>query len=372
MIIKKIKNVDLVKKENIIKNILSHNNFVSAYECGEAAVILKSKNPFIRLHSESNNPYRSWLLTPYISEFNKKSKNHYSGNVLFIPFIKRYFHDLIEIFPTLITISKNDPDFKVVLIATNAEALSDKKIFLGMENNDGYKESLNFKYLKNFFNSNNIKFECVIAEKNQDFSSDFTYSLFFTADSDEGYTRHIPQIDFNHDVSLNIDGLVPFYPMISGAALIWDLNRFNILKLHYAKHIKSIEANKKIYISRNPRIYSDRSIDGYDALENYFKKFGYESVSLEDYSIEDQISITTSSEKIISLAGSGLLNTIFCNSGTQILSIHTDELQNFHMYDFLYAKYEIDVKNIYSKSNFSDIIESIDKSKSVFLKSFFN
>ena len=66
-----------------------------------------------------------------------------------------------------------------------------------------------------------------------------------------------------------------------------------------------------------------RSIKNVQIFESYFKDKGYEVVFLEDLSFEEQANIFYNAEEIVSVIGTGLTNTIFCDPGTKILAINT-------------------------------------------------
>ena len=97
---------------------------------------------------------------------------------------------------------------------------------------------------------------------------------------------------------------------------------FNEVKKHFIKFLTKYDVKKKYYISRS-RMNDSRSIKNVQIFESYFKDKGYEVVFLEDLSFEEQANIFYNAEEIVSVIGTGLTNTIFCDPGTKILAINT-------------------------------------------------
>jgi hypothetical protein len=61
-------------------------------------------------------------------------------------------------------------------------------------------------------------------------------------------------------------------------------------------------------------------------LESYFLDKGYKVISPGDYSVEEQISMFTSSSVVAGAGGSGLTNLLFCNSDTKVVLITAGNL----------------------------------------------
>ncbi len=71
------------------------------------------------------------------------------------------------------------------------------------------------------------------------------------------------------------------------------------------------------------------SVEDEEKLENYFKSRGYEVISPGDFSVEEQIELFSSSSYIAGAGGSGMTNTLFCNSDTKIILISAGNIFNF-------------------------------------------
>lgn len=108
----------------------------------------------------------------------------------------------------------------------------------------------------------------------------------------------------------------------------------------------------KFYISRRKRNDELRSqesswllrrvpdVKEEDMLENELSKMGYDIISLEDYSLIDQINLFRNASQIIGLKGTGLLNMIFCSPGTEIIAINLDNALAMY-YDVLADYFEL-------------------------------
>lgn len=94
---------------------------------------------------------------------------------------------------------------------------------------------------------------------------------------------------------------------------------------------------RKLYISRAiadseyPEKYSEylnkiRILENYKLLEDYMESIGYEIVTNEGLTIEEQAKLYKSASHIVAINGTGGYNTIFCDPGTKIffLNIHSE------------------------------------------------
>ena len=83
--------------------------------------------------------------------------------------------------------------------------------------------------------------------------------------------------------------------------------------------IPSYSYPKRIYISRSKARYR-RVLNEADVVE-VLEGFGFVSILPESMSLEEQIAYFYHAEVIVTAHGSGLTNTIFCNSGTKIIEL---------------------------------------------------
>jgi capsular polysaccharide biosynthesis protein len=71
------------------------------------------------------------------------------------------------------------------------------------------------------------------------------------------------------------------------------------------------------------------SKDDETMIENFFKNMGYQVIDCSNYSVEEQISIAYNSTHIVGIAGAAFVNTIFCNSNANVISLNISDIQNF-------------------------------------------
>ena len=77
---------------------------------------------------------------------------------------------------------------------------------------------------------------------------------------------------------------------------------------------------KKIYINRKDTS-SLRYIINENEVENILLNFGYENLTMSDYSFSDQVALFYNASEVIGLHGAGFTNIIFCKQGSKIIEI---------------------------------------------------
>ena len=77
---------------------------------------------------------------------------------------------------------------------------------------------------------------------------------------------------------------------------------------------------KKIYINRKDAT-SLRYIINKEEVENILSNFGYENLTMSDYSFVDQVALFYNASDIVGLHGAGFANIIFCKEGSKIIEI---------------------------------------------------
>lgn len=97
---------------------------------------------------------------------------------------------------------------------------------------------------------------------------------------------------------------------------------FKITRDYFTPFLTKETTKNKYYISRSQNVDS-RSIKNPFILEKYFYDKGYTPLYLETMSFIEQANAFYNAEEIISISGTGLTNTIFCDPGTKILEINT-------------------------------------------------
>ena len=98
----------------------------------------------------------------------------------------------------------------------------------------------------------------------------------------------------------------------------------------YKNYFNKIEykSEKFIYISR--KIAPNRHLSNEDELIEIIKRYNFEVILLENYSVAEQAQLFKSAKCIVSIHGAGLGNTIFCNAQTSILEILSKDYLDPH------------------------------------------
>ncbi len=98
---------------------------------------------------------------------------------------------------------------------------------------------------------------------------------------------------------------------------------FNWLRKEFLKHKSKNNFPKKIFIDRPESISKYRRFDNHKEVYDIFKKFNYEFIQPEKYSVRDQINMYNSAEEIAGLHGAGFANICFCEPNTKIIEFKT-------------------------------------------------
>jgi len=95
-------------REAFFEEIRSLEQVEDVKPYGEFGFYVKVKNPVINYRHQFNG-----IMIPMVGEFNNKQEEHYDGAILTIPITKKYFHDMLEIMPIILTLKENNEKFKV-------------------------------------------------------------------------------------------------------------------------------------------------------------------------------------------------------------------------------------------------------------------
>ncbi len=149
------------------------------------------------------------------------------------------------------------------------------------------------------------------------------------------YINNFNNILFNSKKILSQTHYSHLYPKS-----LYDLRK--LLLNFAAPHVKKIP---KIFLAR--RQSQKRSYNQEEIL-NFFEKEGFQAIYLEDYSLEEQISIFYQAEFIVGPSGAAWSNLIFCQSGAKGISWLSEELSNFSVFSTLAKIFKCDLKFVLS------------------------
>jgi hypothetical protein len=96
---------------------------------------------------------------------------------------------------------------------------------------------------------------------------------------------------------------------------------YQLLRQLYKPHLSlTLTPGKKLYIQRKNT--KDRMFINETDVQKSLEKLGYQTVSLEDYTIKEQIRMISESEHIVGAHGAGLALTVFCHPSAKVLEIY--------------------------------------------------
>jgi beta-phosphoglucomutase-like phosphatase (HAD superfamily)/dTDP-glucose pyrophosphorylase len=258
------------------------------------------------------------VITSIDNDYVKKKKEK---SVLVITYATRFYHIYLEVLPKLFFLKKIDPNFKVILLGDYK--LDKNKNFTGMD-----LKNLNIlksreeecASLKFWLDALDIEFECIdrksLAGTNLTFEKSYAfYEKIETVapkseldktilDSKKAYCEKW----LNPSIKLNSIEYIPtwVYHRSTGApefdTITYMRNEIDL----FFKNKKNIR--RKIYFSRKnyERVHPSEV-----AIENFFRRKGFEAICMEDFTPEEQINICRSASDIVCYVGSGMVNLYY-------------------------------------------------------------
>lgn len=309
-------------------------------------------------------PNKMLACKPIPFERGKDDKKHFEGNYLVVQMTGKYFHDMLEIVPQIITLKKEKEDFKILLIG-NQKIDPETKMFYGLnpEDNTGHQP---ISYWRDILKYLNIEFECFESKPGTSFSTSSNYLFYYTDLGSKkttglgpGLKKHYPTIF----PELLRDDCHLIYPLLYFTTLI-HADSYDILSEYLNPLFRKVIPGKKIFITRDSVKFEDRSIENSRELTNYMASKGFQILGQENLPWTEQIKEVTSAQYIVSLVGSGFINAMFCGPETTMISIHTDKSQEFLVYGNQVGRTDSDFKTVYCDSDGLDIINYFENSKS--------
>lgn len=167
-----------------------------------------------------------------------------------------------------------------------------------------------FYMLSNFLIAEDIKGDIVYYYPNK---TDCPVSEGFLALLPKNFVRQTVKdpsteyIPFSHTIPWFID-----YALPESYALLRDL---------YKPYMATtLIPGKKLYLQRNNT--KTRMFTNETDVTNCLEKLGYQTVCLENYSIQEQIAMVSESEFIVGAHGAALAFTVFCNPNAKVVEIY--------------------------------------------------
>jgi beta-phosphoglucomutase-like phosphatase (HAD superfamily)/dTDP-glucose pyrophosphorylase len=251
------------------------------------------------------NPVITSIDNDYVKKENEKS-------VFLITYATRFYHIYLEVLPKLFFLKRIDPNFKVIMLG---DAKLDKnRNFIGLDlknlNTLASRED-ECASLKFWLDALDIEFECIgrkqLAETDLTFAKAYVFYEEIDnvlLDSKKAYCEKW----INPSIELNSIEYIPawVYHRSTGTRELDTINYTRSEVELFFKNKKNIR--RKIYMSRKnyERVHPNEI-----AIENFYRRKGFEPICMEDFTPEEQINICRSASDIVCYVGSGMVNLYY-------------------------------------------------------------
>jgi hypothetical protein len=274
---------------------------------------------------------RNWIPYPY---FKEDMNINLHKDVYVIPYIEKYFHNMMEFFTNILYLKKHKKDFMLVVVCDKQDDWNPQtRLPYGWEDSDEANRSHSFKQLLDFEKINYVCFPSTskdfleMVPKSGYFFYDNIDNLFY-----ENLTRAYPK-------KMYLRSHVPHEPCITHTKESME-TRVDLL-LEWAPKYNT--KNRKVYIAR--KNFGDRILKNEDSLIEYMTSIGYETIYFENHSVLEQIKIVQESSHIVVQSGSSLFNCLFANQNTYIYEIESHKY-DVGIYRLTFEKYNIPWKKV--------------------------
>jgi len=298
-------------------------NIVEKIDVNENEFFLKIKNPQFDMMVRSDQ----CELIPVITKTEINLQNHESKTVFIVPFISRYHHCFVELFPLVLKFFEKVQKYCIndIEIILCGEAPIDEQtgIFVNLLDTDTPMTLINRcpvfgksqSYIIEFFNYFKIPIKCVHSFELIGKSFDYTYIMYnnYERYKDLKLEKNSPKFNTSLDIP---DGKILY--LVEPIAPEQWIENISFLRKYLSKNIK--KTNQKIYISR--KNFLDRFNNEEKDVEIFFNNIGYKIVYFEEMNFIDQIKIVQESDVIVCMQGSSLLNCMMLNDQSKIVSLN--------------------------------------------------
>lgn len=335
--------------------MFNNPNIIEKIDIDNSQFILKVKDPQFHI------VYPSYTCesNPIVIKTEKNNNNHLAKTVFVIAYHPRYFHNMMEFFPMILTLREQVQDFTVV-ITYEAPVDPETGLFITMINGHkqpsmvGHCPVTEFPqlFIHDFFKHFEIDFMCMNTNELKYKSFDYCYLFYVRNESTDGRNflydegrEFCKELQFENFHPLFMNEVNPLYRFSKNVSLLRK----------YLSKYKSIK-NKKIYISR--KNFIDRNNPEEEMLEQYFFNKGYEIVYLEKMGFSEQIKLVQESEKVVCIFGSALVNCMLGSESNKIISFRPKDFQ-VTFYKHILQTYNIDYKEIvYDSESILDLAKN--------------
>lgn len=250
----------------------------------------------------------------YPEEYNKDLEITFNKDVFVVPYIEKYFHNLLEILPRVLFLKSINPFFHLVICSTKETDLNEKRSMFTSWEKPKEDNNHNLSNIKEFLDMSGISYTCT-STASDFFKNMVARSAYVFFDLKSTATRGVPNF---YPPNYKFLSSQPYHPLTSQTSeSVFPF--LDILKESF--NIEAI-SYKNIYISR--KNFPERRLENEDKLEEFLSDCGYEIVHFETMSIRDQIKVVRESKKIITINGSSLVNCMFANPETEIVAFNNN------------------------------------------------
>jgi hypothetical protein len=290
----------------------------------------------------------------YPEEYKEGLEPNFQKDVFVIPYIEKYFHNFLELFPKILFLKSVNPFFKLIIVSNESTDINPKtRTFYSWEK-DFTDLDHNLSNLKQFLDMSEISYICTSIDSDL-FKSMVAQSAYIFFDFKKYIGDKRPNF---YPINYNLPNSYPFHPTTAQTSESL-LPYLDIMK---GIHQDELTGNRKIYVSR--KNFPERKLDNEEKLEDFLKEKGYEIVYFENMSIIDQIKTVKESKEIIILNGSSAVNCMLANPGTKVW-VFNNGAAIVGIYEKACLKYNIEYNFIEMPNNDADWVIDYIKSNNI-------
>jgi hypothetical protein len=97
---------------------------------------------------------------------------------------------------------------------------------------------------------------------------------------------------------------------------------------------QKIIGGDKLYISRKKS--AKRKVMNEDELESTLRKYGFDCICNEDFDFDEQVSLFSNAQYVVSIHGAGLTNMLFMKEESSVLELHKKRTNDYDWHSFAF------------------------------------
>lgn len=290
----------------------------------------------------------------YPEEYKDELEPNFQKDVFVIPYIEKYYHNFLELFPKILFLKSVNPFFKLIIVSNQSTDINPKtRTFYSWEK-DFTDLDHNLSNIKQFLDMSEISYICTSIDSDL-FKGMVAQSAYIFFDFKKYIGDKRPNF---YPINYNLPNSYPFHPTTAQTSQSL-LPYLDIMK---GIHHEELTGNRKIYVSR--KNFPERKLDNEERLEDFLKEKGYEIIYFENMSIIDQIKTVKESKQIIILNGSSAVNCMLANPGTKVW-VFNNGADIVGIYEDACLKYNIEYNFIEMPNNDADWVIDYIKSNNI-------